>query len=203
VIYELRNTLRDQSQPAVLHLNGNSNAVIALSQELCSFNQHLPRDRLYFPQNTLCSRPHGSERLQTANAQPNLIPRHSRARGRQVILASCDQRDDSIHKHTRNERSVRVGCDRLSEHADLRGRRSDAPHSVQGPWGGRSVEAVGVGGCGTAGEGLGWVEKKAGEPSVDGDCTSVEDVLVRCALHMLSSDTGHAKRTHAKTLICA
>jgi hypothetical protein len=64
---------------------------------------------------------------------------------------------------------VRVGCDWLSNHADLRRRRSDAPHRVQGSWGGIGMDAVVVGGCGTAGEGLGWVEKKAGETSVDGD----------------------------------
>jgi hypothetical protein len=65
---------------------------------------------------------------------------------------------------------MRVGRDRLSKHADLRRRRSDAPHSVQSPRGGRSMDAVVVRGCGTAGKGLGWVEKKARETSVNGDC---------------------------------
>ena len=93
---------------------------------------------------------------------------------------------------------MRVGCNGLGEQANLRGRRSGAPQRVQSSRGGRCTEVVAVGGCGTTGEGLGWVKKKAGETSVHGDCYSVGGIFsqVLFVLAMLSHRVDLRKDIH-------
>ena len=93
---------------------------------------------------------------------------------------------------------MRVGCNRLSKHTDLRRRRSGAPQSVQSPRGGRRAEVIAVGGCGTTGESLGWVKEKTGEASVHGDGYSVGGLFsqVLFASAMLSHQADLRKDIH-------